>query len=151
SEVFVIKRYRLSLSFVVLSGLICTQVDAQDHVYPYFVTYDQYMEELDSLELSANFVYGRASGINPFVASWLEAEYGASRWWTTSFYADWQHTEHEGGLFTGWRFENRFRPFLEEHAINPVIYVEYERLNGADKTLKEVVGFDSREDFAVPN
>ena len=50
-----------------------------------------------------------------------------------SLYLDWQHTKHEGSLFTGFRFENRFRPFLEEHRINPVFYVEYEHVNGADK------------------
>jgi hypothetical protein len=109
------------------------------------------MEELDSLEASANVVYGDDHGINPFFGNWLEFEYGARRWWTASLYLDWQHTKHEGSVFTGFRFENRFRPFLEEHFINPVFYVEYENLNDADKTLKEVVGFDGREDFAVPN
>jgi hypothetical protein len=109
------------------------------------------MEELDSLEVSFNGTVGPPSGINPFVANWLEFEYGARHWWTTAFYVDWQHTKHEGSLFTGWRFENRFRPFLEEHWINPVLYVEYEHLNGADKTMKEVVGFDGIEDFRVPN
>jgi hypothetical protein len=40
---------------------------------------------------------------------------------------------------------------LEPHKINPVLYVEYEHLNGADKTLKEIVGFDSKQDLAVLN
>jgi hypothetical protein len=62
-----------------------------------------------------------------------------------------QHTKHEGGLFTGFRIENRFRLFLEEHKINPVLYFEYENVNEADKILKEVVGFDNREDLAIPN
>jgi hypothetical protein len=109
------------------------------------------MEELDSLEVSANVVYGDDHGINPFFGNWMEFEYGARHWWTTEVYLDWQHTKHEGSVFTGFRFENRFRPFLEEHFINPVLYVEYENISDADKTLKEVVGFDGREDFSEPN
>src|SRR5262249_23760484 len=123
----------------------------QEHERPYFVTYDHYMEELDTLEIGVNFVLGKAKGINTFLGNWTEFEYGARRWWTTEFYLDTQHTRHEGSLFTGWRFENRFRLLSEEHAINPVLYVEYEHLNGADKTLREIVGFDSKEDLSVPN
>ena len=54
-------------------------------------------------------------------------------------------------MFTGFRIENPFRLLREEHTINPVLYVEYEHLNGADKTLKEIVGFDSKEDLRIPN
>ena len=39
---------------------------------------------------------------------------------------------------------------MREHWINPVLYVEYENTNGADKTLKEVVGFDNQFDFSEP-
>jgi hypothetical protein len=118
---------------------------------PYFVAYDHYMEELDSLEIDANAVQGRAHDIHTFVGGATEFEYGARKWWTTELYLDWQHTKHEGSLFTGFRWENRFRPLLEEHRINPVLYFEYEHLNAADKALKEVVGFDSRRDLQVPN
>ena len=38
-----------------------------------------------------------------------------------------------------------------DHRINPVLYIEYEHLNGADKTFKEVVGFDGKDDFSTPN
>ncbi len=118
---------------------------------PYFVVYDHYMEELDALEIGMSPVLGRAPEINTFLGVLNEFEYGARSWWTTEFYLDWQHTRHEGSVFTGFRFENRFRPFLEQHRINPVLYVEYEHLNAADKTLKEIVGFDSKEDLNVPN
>jgi hypothetical protein len=118
---------------------------------PYFITYDHYMEELDTLEVTGNIVIGRDDAINTFVGNWNEFEYGARKWWTSEFYLDFQHTKHEGSLYTGFRWENRFRPFLEPHKINPVLYVEYEHLNGADKTLREIVGFDSKEDLAVPN
>jgi hypothetical protein len=118
---------------------------------PYFVTYDHYMEELDALEIRSDSVLGKEHGINTFLGNLTEFEYGARRWWTTELYLDWQHTRHEGSVFTGFRFENRFRPFLEEHRINPVFYAEYEHLNGADKTLKEIVGFDGKENLAVSN
>ena len=32
-----------------------------------------------------------------------------------------------------------------------MLYIEYEHLNGADKTLKEIVGFDSKFDLTEPN
>jgi hypothetical protein len=72
-------------------------------------------------------------------------------WWTTEFYLAGQSTRHESTLFTGYRWENRLRPLGREHRINPVLYVEYERLNGADKTLLEVVGHDIEQDHATPN
>ena len=32
-----------------------------------------------------------------------------------------------------------------------MFYVEYEHVNGADKVLKEIVGFDSKQDLTTPN
>jgi len=139
------------LRLLVTLGLLPVSVLAQERVDRYFVTYDHYMEEPGTLEISVSPVLGRAEGINNFTGYLAEFEYGATKRWTTEFYLDWQHTQHEGSLFTGWRFENRFRPFLETRRVNPVLYVEYEHLNGADKTLKEIVGFDSKEDLRVPN
>src|SRR5262245_19154873 len=109
------------------------------------------MEGKGDLEIGANAVLGQAEGINTFWGQWTEFEYGAMDWWTTEFYLDWQHTRHEGSVFTGVRFENRFRLSTNEHRINPVLYIEYEHLNGADKTLKDVVGFDGKDDFRAPN
>ena len=40
---------------------------------------------------------------------------------------------------------------MGEHWINPVLYVEFENLNAADKTLREVVGFGSERKHAEPN
>ena len=40
---------------------------------------------------------------------------------------------------------------MREHWINPVLYVEFEDINGADKSLKEVVGHDGEGDWADPN
>jgi hypothetical protein len=118
---------------------------------PYFVTYNDHLEDRDTLEISPNAVLGVAQGINTFWGLWTEFEYGATKWWTTELYIEGQHTRHEGSLFTGFRFENRFRVLSGDHRVNPVLYVEYEHLNGADKILKEVVGFDGKQDFRVPN
>jgi hypothetical protein len=108
------------------------------------------MEDPGDLEISLNPVVGFPRTANRFLGASTEFEYGATRWWTTEFYLDGQSTRHDATVFTGFRWENRFRPLRHEHWINPVLYVEYENINGADKTLREVVGHDSEEDFAVP-
>ena len=41
-------------------------------------------------------------------------EYGATAWWTTGFYLDGQTTFNDSTLFTGFRWENRFRPLKRE-------------------------------------
>jgi hypothetical protein len=135
--------------FCLAIGVFAATALAQER--PYFVTYDHHMEEPGNLESATNPVVGRSSGINSFIGDWTEFEYGAKGWWTSEFYIDSQHTRREGSLFTGFRFENRFRLLLGEHRINPVLYIEYEHVNGADKTLKEVVGFDGKESFIEPN
>jgi hypothetical protein len=118
---------------------------------PYFVTYDHHMEEPGNLEISINPVAGVPKTAGNFLGSWIEFEYGAKGWWTTEFYLDGQSTRRDSTVFTGYRWENRFRPLLREYWINPVLYIEFVNINGADKTLKEVVGFDSERDFASPN
>jgi len=118
---------------------------------PYFVTYDHYLEEPGALELGLNPTYGVVSGGNDFLAASLELEYGATAWWTTELYLDGQHTEHDSTVFTGFRWENRFRPLEHEHAVNPILYIEYEDVNGADKVMAAVVGHDVASDFDEPN
>jgi hypothetical protein len=122
---------------------------AQDK--PYFVAYNHQLEEPDNLEISFNPVIGFPKASRGFLGSWAEFEYGLKGWWTTEIYLDGQATRGDSALFTGYRWENRFRPLLREHWINPVLYVEFSNTNGADKTLREVVGFDSGGDFAEPN
>ena len=117
----------------------------------YFVAYDHHMEEPGSLELSLNPVFGHPEGGNAYAAAWLEIEYGTAGWWTTELYLNGQTTRSESTIFTGWRLENRFRLLDGDHAVNPVLYVEYEDGNGADKSMQEVVGFDGESDQTVPN
>jgi len=118
---------------------------------PYFVTYDHQMEEPGAFEFAVNPTLGIPKRAHGFVGTTVELEYGLKGWWTTEFYLDSQATRRDSTLFTGWRWENRFRPLMREHWINPVLYVEFEDINGADKSLKEIVGHDGEEDLATPN
>jgi hypothetical protein len=118
---------------------------------PYFVTYDSTMEEPGNLEIEGKGLTASPQGGNGFLSGVTEFEYGAKGWWTTEFYLDGQTTSNESTLFTGFRWENRFRLLMHEHLVNPVLYVEYEDTSGADKSLLEVVGFDSQYDGLVPN
>src|SRR5713101_5466690 len=118
---------------------------------PYFVTYPHEMEEPGNLEIEFFNAVGKPPDGNRFVGSTAEFEYGATAWWTTELYLDGQTTQHDSTIFTGYRWENRFRPLLGEHWINPVLYVEFANLSGADKTMKEVVGFDSQFDQNTRN
>jgi len=118
---------------------------------PYFVAYDHYLEEPGNLEIEYFSTFGTQRAGNNFHAFWMEFEYGATGWWTTEFYLDGQTTFNDSTLFTGFRWENRFRPLKHEHFINPILYVEYENKNGVDKILKEVEGLDVESDFLASN
>jgi len=140
----------MRLVIVCVLAMVAFPITARAQEQPYFVTYDSRLEDVGDLEISLEPVFGRSDGIRPFVGGLTEFEYGLTGWWTTEFYIDWQHTDDEGGAYTGFRFEHRFRPFRREHRVDPVLYVEYEHLSDADKTLKEIVGFDGKADLAVP-
>lgn len=118
---------------------------------PYMVAYDHNLEEPGSLEIEYFSTLGTQRGGPDFHAFWSEFEYGAAAWWTTEFYLEGQTTFGNSTLYTGYRWENRFRPLKNEHFINPILYVEFENLNGADKILKEVEGHDMESDYLTPN
>ena len=118
---------------------------------PYIVAYDHYLEEPGNLEIAYFSTFGTQHGGNDFHAFWGEFEYGVTAWWTTELYLDGQTTFQDSTVFTGVKWENRFRVPKREHFINPVLYVEYESKNGADKVLKEVEGHDVESDFLIPN
>lgn len=122
---------------------------AQDK--PYFVTYSQDLEEPGNLEIETKTALGQPAGGNNFGATAMELEYGTRAWWTTELYLDGQATGSDSTIFTGWRLENRLRPLMRDHAINPVLYVEYENTSDADKTILEFVGHDGQADLAPPN
>ena len=144
---------RVSIGTVLVSGLLSllalVSLEAQEN--PYIVAYDHNLEEPGSLEVEYFSTFGTQRGGPGFHAFWGEFEYGATAWWTTEFYLDGQTTFDQSTLFTGFRWENRVRPLKREHFINPVLYVEFEDINEADKILKEVEGHDVEADQAVPN
>jgi hypothetical protein len=117
----------------------------------YFVTYTHHMEEPGNLEFATKSVTGFPSAGNAFWGNAVEMEYGVKTWWTSELYLDSQTTANESSVFTGFRLENRFRPLLQEHWINPVLYAEFEDINSADKALLEVVGHDGIADFLGRN
>ncbi len=147
-----VARARIGCAALLLAGVVLScgqQSHAQE--YPYFVTYSQEMEEPGNLDIELFNVVGNPQGGNSFIGSDIEFEYGLKGWWTTEFYLDGQATANDSAIFTGFRWENRFSLLPREHWINPVLYAEFEDINAADKTLREVVGHDGRPDLVVPN
>lgn len=118
---------------------------------PYFVLYSADLEEPGNLEIESKSAVGEPPAANRFIGSSLEFEYGAKAWWTTEVYLDGTTVAQDSTIFTGFRWENRFRPLAREHWINPVLYVEFENINGANRSLLEVVGHDGVPDFAGSN
>ena len=144
---------RFAFPGIILLSLISFWFSPSAHAQesPYIVAYDHYLEEPGNLEIEYFSTFGTQRAGNDFHAFWMEFEYGATAWWTTEFYLDGQTTFNDSTIFTGFRWENRFRPLKREHFINPVLYVEYEHKSGADKILKEGEGHDVEADFLAPN
>ena len=142
---------RLTVLVFGLLALLASTLASYSQENPYIVAYDHNLEEPGSLEVECFSAFGTQRGGPDFHAYWAELEYGATAWWTTELYLDGQTTFGESTLFTGYRWENRLRPLKNEHLINPVLYVEFENTNGADKILKEVEGHDVEANYAVPN
>ncbi len=146
---------QLKTSPALLLLLLClcivpvTSAPAQEK--PYFVTYSHDLEEPGNLEIENKNAVARPDGSTHYGAAAVELEYGVRAWWTTELYLDGQATARDSAIFTGFRLENRVRPLMREHVINPVLYVEYENISGADKTILEVVGHDGQADLAGPN
>jgi len=117
---------------------------------PYIVTYDHHLEEPGNLEIETFSTAGiPRSGQQFYFAPYTELEYGVTARWTTELYIEGQSTAGDSTVFTGWRSEHRFRPFAREHAINPVLYLEYESINEASRIQKEIVGH--APEFNEPN
>jgi len=118
---------------------------------PYFVTYSHLLEEPGNLEIATKDTTAAPHDANAYFSPTMEFEYGATAWWTTEVYVQGQATEHDSSVFTGFRWENRFRVLQGDHFINPVLYVEYETVNHADKSILEVTGHDSIADLQITN
>lgn len=144
-----LRAFLLYVAVLLSAAVLCPAASAQES--PYIVTYDHYLEEPGSLDVEYFSTFGTQRAGNDFHAFWVEFEYGATAWWTTEFYLDGQTTFNDSTLFTGLRWENRFRPLRQEHFINPVIYIEYEQISDADKIIKDVEGHDIESGHADPN
>ena len=150
---FIRGRVRLSVAglfFLVLVALGGRTAQAQLE-QPYFVTYSATLEEPGNLEIENQNLTARPKNANGFIASTMELEYGVKGWWTTEAYLQGQSTANDSTVLTGFRFENRFRPLPREYWINPVLYIEYENTNNADKSILEVTGHDSISDLQPSN
>lgn len=128
---------------------LCLSLPAQEK--PYFVTYSSDLEEPGNLEIAFNGLTASPKGANTFVNHTLELEYGTTAWWTTEFYTQGQSTFNDSTVFTGFRVENRFRPLPRQYVITPVIYIEYEQVSDADKSILEVTGNDGIDKFQAKN
>jgi hypothetical protein len=135
-------RPSLLLSVCGLLTAVARPAVAQERAY--FVTYDHYLEEPGNLEVAVAATTGiPKNGQSAYTAPWLELEYGLTGWWTAELYLEGVTTSRDGAGFSGWRWENRFRPLKGEHRLNPVFYVEYESINEASRIQKEIVGSGS--------
>jgi hypothetical protein len=140
------QRYLFVLGAILTLGTI---LNAQEK--PYFVTYSTDLEEPGNLEVEYKGLTAHPKDANPFTSHTIELEYGVTAWWTTELYAQGASTQNDSTVFTGFRWENRFKPLPREYWINPVIYVEYERVTKADKSILEITGHDSIARFQVNN
>lgn len=140
------KRLIIFCMFLFFVALACS--NAQES--PYFVAYSHHMEEPGNLELAVSSTTGvPRSGQRLYFAPYTEFEYGVTARWTTELYLEGQSTWDDSTVFTGWRIENRVKPLKREHWINPVLYLEYEDINEADRIQKEVEG--RAPDVSSPN
>ena len=138
-------------SALILLLLVCLSSLLRAQESPYIVTYNHDLEEPGNLEVEYFSTFGTQRGASDFHAFWAEFEYGATDWWTAALYVDGQTTFNDSTVFTGFRLENRFRLLRREHLVNPVLYVEYGQISGADKILKEIEGHDGEASFADSN
>lgn len=131
--------------------LLCAASAKAQQEPPYFVTYSSVLEEPGSLEIENQNIAASPKNANAFFAPTVEFEYGVTGWWTAEAYVQGQTTRNDSTVFTGFRFKSRFRPVPREYWINPVLYVEYEDVNAADKSFLEVTGNTSIATLAVSN
>ncbi len=136
---------------VVALGVMRRVAVAQAPEPPYFVTYSDVLEEPGNLEIASQNLGANPKNVNPFYSQTVEFEYGVTAWYTTEVYVQGQSTLNDSTVFTGFRFENRFRPLRATHWINPVIYVEYEDHSQADKSFLEITDHQVITDQAVSN
>lgn len=106
-----------------------------------FILYNHHTEEKGETEVKLFYDVSSAANDDPsYNAQLAEIEYGVTDQWTTSLYLSAQKTSGENYDIEGLRFENRVRLFDYGAFLNPVLYVEYERLRSTHKYIRAVVG-----------
>jgi hypothetical protein len=136
---------RLLILIFLASPFLALSAQAQEG--PYFVTYNQHLEEPGNLELAGSGTLGVPRAGQPrYFAPYSEMEYGVKAWWTSELYLEGLSRSQDSTILTGYRLENRFRPLAREHFINPILYVEYEHVNEASRIQKEIVGHSNSLD-----
>jgi hypothetical protein len=129
----------LRSGILVLIAVLGQRLHAQEG--PLFVTYTHHMEEPGNLEIETSATLGvPGSGQRFYVGPYIEFEYGVTPQWTSELYLEGDSAWGDSTVFTGWRIENRFKPLMREHWINPVLYLEYENVNEASRIQKEIEG-----------
>jgi hypothetical protein len=117
---------------------------------PYFVTYDHHMEEPGNLEISTQSTVGiQKQDLPAYLGLLFELEYGVAGWWSSALYLEGASQQGDSTVFTGFRVENRFRLLKSEHAVNPVLYFEYEDINEASRIRKEILGHAEPSDESL--
>ena len=106
----------LSAAALMLIALFALPADAQEP--PYFVTYSQVLEEPGNLEIALKSLAAGPRTPTPSIArpsSWSTA----TPWWTTEVYLQGVTVANDSTIFTGFRWENRFRLIPRELPVNP--------------------------------
>jgi hypothetical protein len=143
-------RFACAALLILFLSSVCAQKSRAQEP-PYLVTYSDALEEPGNLEIAMKGVAASPQNANRFGSATLELEYGAKGWWTTELYLSGQTTQSDSTVFTGFRWENRVRPLLRQHFINPLLYMEYEDVNGADRSFLEITGHHSISDLLLTN
>ena len=109
------------------------------------------MEEPGNLEIETKTALGQPDGGNRYGATAMELEYGTRAWWTTELYLDGQATGSDSTVFTGWRLENRIRPLMRDHAINPCCMWSMKIYPVRTRPFWKLSATTARADLAAPN
>ena len=135
---------QVSCILVVAACLGLSAAVAQDPAT--FITYTHQSGDPGNLGIGSHGVAAPVGG-RRFLASATEFDYGICRWCSVQFYVNTQAMGRSTGLFTGFRWENRLALARGEHWINPVLFIEFEDLDAADKGQLEVVGQECKGDL----
>jgi hypothetical protein len=139
-----------SLAVALLIVIIVRPGAAQEA--PYFITEHHHLPEAGALGLANYSVAGIPKQGHGFLGSDMEFEYRAIKWWATTLELHGQSTLGESTIFTGYAWSNKFKLApAGQFFVNPVLVVTWEDASAADKSVAEIEGHSSLEDFATPN